>query len=117
MHQILLVEDDFLVALCTSTALVEGGYGVVHAENAAQARQALETDGFAALVTDINLGDGESGFDIARHWRTLQPHRPVVFVSGADAFRHAAEGVQPSDLITKPFEPEQVLAALGKWLH
>ncbi len=117
MHNILLVEDDILAATCTSLALEDGGYGVFHAANAEEAYEALKVDGFAALVTDINLGAGEDGFGVARHWRTLHPTGPVVFVSGEDAVRYAREAVQPSELITKPFEPALVLAFLKRWLH
>jgi len=117
MQQILLVEDDALTALVTSLALEDGGYGVHHAQNAAEAIDALKVDGFAALVTDIDLGQGEDGFGVARHWRALHPHGLVVFVSGQDAHRYAQEAVHPSDLITKPFEPDQVVALLNKRLH
>lgn len=116
-QQILLVEDDFLIAMVTSIALEEGGYGVFHAETAQQAFDAIDDNGFVALVTDINLGPGEDGFGVARHWRLAYPDGPVVFMSGADAFRYAAEAVQPSELITKPFEPAQVLAFLERRLH
>ena len=117
MRHILFVEDDPLIALDTSTALEDGGYEVFHAENAEQAIEAIEADGFSALVTDINLGDGEDGFGVARRWRERHPDGPVVFVSGADAHRHAAEGVKPSELITKPFAPEEVLAFLRRCVH
>ena len=116
-RHILLVEDDPLIALGTSLALEDGGYDVFHAENAQQACEAIERDGFSALVTDINLGPGADGFHVARLWREMHPDGPVVFVSGADAGRYEAEGIRPSELITKPFEPDQVLAFLGRCLH
>lgn len=117
MHQILLVEDDILAATCTSLALEDGGYGVFHACNAQEAYDAIEANGFAALVTDINLGAGEDGFGVARMWRRRHPAGPVVFVSGEDAVRYANEAVQPSELISKPFEPALVLAFLRRCLH
>jgi DNA-binding response OmpR family regulator len=117
MRQILLVEDDPLIALGTTLALEDRGYGVFHAETAEEAVNALEADGFSALVTDINLGPGADGFFVARRWREMHPDAPVVFVSGADAGRYEAEGVRPSELITKPFEPEQVLDFLTRCLH
>ena len=118
MNQILLVEDDILIAVSTSLTLEDGGYRVFHAENAQQAVDALKVGRFAALVTDINLGPGEDGFSVARSWRAINPDKPVVFVSGDDAFRYAGEALQPSELITKPFDPQQILAFLNlRLLH
>jgi CheY-like chemotaxis protein len=65
-----------------------------------------------ALLTDVDLGSGPDGFDVARHARTLYRRLPVVFVSGTMAAHHAANGVVNSAFVAKPFLPHQIMAAL-----
>ena len=67
-----------------------------------------------ALLTDIDLGKGPDGFDVARYARKLYPRLPVVFVSGTMGIHHAANGVEGSIFIAKPFHPVQVMKALDQ---
>ena len=67
-----------------------------------------------ALLTEVNLGPGPDGFDVARYARELYPHLPVVFVSGAIGSRHAANGFAESAFVAKPFHQRQILKALGQ---
>ena len=39
-------------------------------------------------------------------------HIAVVFISAANAHRHAVEGVSGSAFLAKPFSPKQIVAAL-----
>ena len=117
MHKILLVEDDVIVALDASLALEDGGYGVLHADNAVQAFDVMEAGGFAALITDVNLGPGEDGFAVARRWRSLHPGKAVIFLSGEDAAACADKGVQPSEWFAKPFAADRMLTLLDGLLR
>ena len=88
---------------------------VTEASSAAAAFQALETPGrLSGLVTDINLGAGPDGFEVALRARATCPDIPVVYISGSDGERHATEGVKGSVFVTKPMHPRQVLEALGR---
>jgi FixJ family two-component response regulator len=66
------------------------------------------------LLTDIDLGEGLSGFDVANHARKCYPNLPVVFISGAMAARYAAEGVAGAEFVAKPFHPLQIRDAIGR---
>jgi DNA-binding LytR/AlgR family response regulator len=73
----------------------------------------LDRHGYiSGLVSDIDLGLGEDGFDVARRARAAYPGLPVVFVSGAAAARHKAEGVEDSIFIDKPYHPRQIVEAI-----
>ncbi len=86
---------------------------VIEASNALLAVNVIDRLGYlSALVSDIDLGEGENGFDIARRARAAYPRLPVVFVSGAAASRHAAEGVEGSVFISKAYHPRQIVEAL-----
>jgi two-component SAPR family response regulator len=63
-------------------------------------------------VTDIELGVGPDGFEIARRARLANPEVPVVYLSGTELRRYASEGVNNSRFIPKPFSPDQLVKAL-----
>lgn len=115
---ILLVEDDFILNFGLRETLEEAGYRVVSVYCGEAALEALNRHPYlAALVTDIDLGVGPDGFDIASSARAAYPRLPVVFISGTMASDHAARGVAGSEFVAKPFQPQQVVAALGRAIH
>ena len=116
---ILVVEDEPLILLDLETALQEAGFEVVTAHNAAEAIAAFDAqpDEFKGLVTDIRLGAGQSGWDVARHLRQANSTLPVIYVSGDSAIHWGAEGVPESVMITKPFVLPQIITALATLLN
>lgn len=112
---ILFAEDDIVLnmALCESIEELGVSVNAVYSGQAAiEAINGLEY--MMALLTDIDLGLGPDGFDVARQARKLFPHLPVVFVSGTMGAHHAANGVVRSAFVAKPFQPLQIMAALDE---
>lgn len=70
-----------------------------------------------AIVTDINIGSGPDGWEVARTARKLNPGLPVVFVSANSNEDWAANGVPNSVMIAKPFVATQVVVALSMALN
>lgn len=117
MHaaRILFVEDNVICQLETSDALRRLGYDVVEAGSAAEATLIIEAPRrIHALLTDVDLGAGPDGYDLARSGRSVRPHLPVVYISATAGARHRAEGVEGSEFIAKPFRSEQVAEALER---
>ena len=116
---ILVVEDEPLILLDVETALQESGFEVVTAHNAAEAIAAFdaEPERFKGLITDIRLGAGKSGWDVARHLRQANSTLPVIYVSGDSAVHWGAEGVPESVMIAKPFVLPQIITALSTLLN
>ena len=113
--RILFVEDNRISSLLNCLVLRELGYEVLEAFCAAEALEIIDKhEPLSALITDINLGTGGDGFDVARRARVAYPHLPVVYISAAAAARFAAEGVERSEFIDKPFHPERMMEALGR---
>ena len=117
---ILVVEDDELVQGVTEDCLSEGGFEAVIASTGKQAIELLDAakGKFRALVTDINLRPGEiDGWQVAKHAREIDPHFPVVYMSGKDADDWASKGVPNSIMIAKPFAAAQLVTAISQLLN
>ncbi|MDP3174967.1 MAG: response regulator [Phenylobacterium sp.] len=112
-QRVLFVDDNVLCNLEMCDALRGHGYRVVSTFCATAAFEVLDRHQYlSALITDIDLGPGPDGFDLARHARAAYPHLPVVYISGSAAKRHAAEGVEGSIFISKPLGSRDMIAAV-----
>ena len=119
---VLVVEDEQLLRELVEPALADAGYSVLLAHNGSEALKYLEEreSGEAplrALVTDVQLGPGPSGWEIAKRARELHPEIPVVYVTGAAAAEWPSKGVPNSLIIQKPFAPAQVVTAVSQLLN
>lgn len=116
---IFVVDDDALILLTLEHALEDGGFACRSATSADEAARLFEVEGehCRALVTDVNLGDAVTGWDVARRAREYHPTLPVVYVTGDSAHEWAAHGVPNSILVTKPFVPAQIIHAVASLLN
>ena len=112
--RILLVDDNYLVNLELHEFLQDAGFAVESVYSGATALAALKCNPPWALVTDLDLGPGPDGFEVARYARLLRPGLPVVFISGDMAGRYPLEGVPGSDFIAKPCQGHQIVEALHR---
>lgn len=114
---VLLVEDNAGLREASSAILAAAGFEVRQAECVRDARSWLETGRMpAALLTDINLGEGPDGFDLAREARAMHPDLPVVYMSALCTGRFATEGVASARFVGKPFTARDMLMALTQVL-
>lgn len=117
VHRILVIDDEPSICAMLGDVLREDGYEPISATGDVEAYRRLETESstISALVVDINLGRGTTGFDIARYARRLNPEFPVIYITGAS---HTLEthGVEGGVLVTKPFDRDLLLATLREKL-
>jgi PAS domain S-box-containing protein len=114
---VLVVEDDPKVREL-SLQRVEGlGYVVIEAKNAAAAIAILEKQPVDLLFSDIGLGPGMSGFELARWVRKNRPGTRVLLTtghaSGAAAEENTRDGFQ---ILNKPYTRLQLAVALQEAL-
>ena len=112
---ILLIEDEVLIHELLATEFVEAGFEIVAADDGDRAIAELEKDAnrFRAVITDIKLGEGPNGWDVARRARELLPDMPVIYITGDSTHEWASKGVPNSVVIAKPFTPTQVSTAVS----
>jgi CheY-like chemotaxis protein len=115
---ILVVEDEALVRILVIEVLQDRGYDVRSATTAEEALLLLEAhcDDFDVLLTDINLGTGETGLQLAHRARKLCAGIRVIYVTGAAFAQAAAERVPDSRLIAKPYDLDAVCDAVAEAL-
>ena len=113
---ILLAEDDHLVASNLLEGLEEAGYQALHAGSGKAAIDLLNTRAtdIRALVTDIQLGPGPDGWQVAHRAREINPTLPVIYASGDSADVWAANGVPNSIMLQKPFAIAQLVTAVSQ---
>lgn len=115
---LLYVEDELLIQHDVTAGLGEAGFKLVVADNGKQALQLLAEHGaeLRGLVTDVNLGKGPDGWEVARAARQSVGGLPVVYVSAASLHEWTAHGVPGSTIIAKPFAIAQLLVAISSLL-
>jgi DNA-binding response OmpR family regulator len=116
--RVLLVEDEGAIAALLEETFQDHGFDVAVAGYADEAIRLLEAEpgGFPLLVTDVQLGPGGDGFDVARRARELDPDVRVVFMTGHAEADVAGRGVADALIAPKPFTPEQLVQLiLGRW--
>lgn len=113
MPQVLIVDDEPEILEIIQDALQARGVRVKAALSDKEAIEVLEREASetAVLVTDINLGVGVTGFDIARKARALNPGLTVVYITGnpepVDRF-----GLHGALMVQKPFCAEDLAEQL-----
>jgi CheY-like chemotaxis protein len=109
--RVLLVEDNPDVAQVTMGMLEALGYQITAVQSAAAAldRQEVAVD---VVLSDIVLGDGPSGLDLAEQLRERRPDLPVVLMTGYS--EALAKGRRLGlKVLNKPFGEADLAAALA----
>ena len=79
--QILLIDDEPLVAEMFESILVEQGYEVSTASNSLTAAKILENQVFDLIISDVRLRPF-SGFDLAAMARERMPDVEIILITG-----------------------------------
>lgn len=112
--RILVVDDDQALCEVLAEGLGDAGLEVAcaHSDRAAyNLIPMLPT--FRALVVDVDLGAGTTGFDVARFARRVIPDLLIIYMSGATANTSLDTfGVSEGQFLQKPFTPHDLLRRL-----
>lgn len=113
--RILHVEDDQDTRTLVACILHNEGWQVVSVENATSAFKLAAAGGFDLYLID-NWIDGDTENTLCRSLRSLDPHTPILFYSGAvfpsDIASALASGAQ--GYLEKPSTPEALVEAISK---
>lgn len=112
MTNILIVEDDPLIAELERDFLEANDYVVHMTENGADALQLLDESQIDAILLDIML-PGEDGYALCRKMRE-KTDIPIIFVTARkeEVDKIRGLGLGADDYIVKPFSPTELVARL-----
>ena len=116
--QLLLVEDDTMLAQALATGLERAGYRVDRAADAPAARLALSDHAYAAVLLDLGLPGG-SGLSVLRGVRERYDTTPVIILTARDQLSDRIAGLDAGadDYLVKPFQPDELAARLRALLR
>lgn len=104
---VLVVEDEPLVRMDITLAMVDAGFSVIEVPDAEQAIELLETRGSIGLVfTDVELAGTLNGFELAETIKQRWPEIPVLVTSGRAS---PPEDIADS-FIAKPYDTNVVIS-------
>lgn len=113
---VLIIEDEPIIALDIETLVEELGHRVCGvARTRTQAVQMATKMRPGLILADIQLADGSSGLDAVNDI-LLSFDVPVIFVTAYPERLLTGERPEPAFLITKPFQPDAVRAAISQAL-
>ena len=113
---ILVVEDEYLLQTDVLHALGKAGFEAHGVFSGEEALEAFANLPYEALITDARLGDGLSGWEVARRIREKDRTFPVIYLTASAVAEWASEGVPDSILIPKPYVTAPLMAALSRLL-
>ena len=116
--RILIVDDSFYMRTRLKNMLTDAGYEVVgEAANGAQAVEMATSTNPDLITLDVILPDN-TGLDVLKSLRLIQPNAKVVMCSAVGQEVIVTEAIESGALayIVKPFSEEKVLEIVGSAL-
>lgn len=112
-HKILLVEDDFALAMGTEYALRAEDYEVVSVGTLKQAREKISEE-FSLLLLDVMLPDG-NGFDLCKELREQGMKLPIIFLTAVSEEINIVQGLElgADDYVAKPYRVKELLSRIA----
>ncbi len=114
--RVLIIEDEPLISMDLAEITESLGHEVTTiARTATQAVNAAGSDAPGLVLADIQLADGSSGLDAVRDILSMF-EVPVIFITSFPERLLTGKRPEPTFLITKPYDPNAVKAAISQAL-
>lgn len=114
--RILVIEDEPVIAMDLIGTLTASGHSVVGvARTRSEATQIAERIRPDVVIADIQLADASSGLDAVQDILRLGS-LPVVFVTSFPEELLRGDRVEPTFVVTKPFNPDTLVVSIAQAL-
>jgi DNA-binding NtrC family response regulator len=115
MGRVLIVDDEPHMHKILASNLEQDKHVVSHARGVEDARLALGSNQYEAVLTDQKMPDG-GGLDVLAAAREVDPNLSVVFLTAVATLELAVESMRKGafDFLAKPFTPEVLRAAVQR---
>ncbi len=120
MARIIAVDDSASMRQMVSFTLKGAGHEVLEASDGVEAlKLANQSSGVDLVISDINMPNMD-GISLIKELRNLQPYKftPILMLTTESSTDKKMEGkaAGATGWIVKPFNPDQLLATIGKVL-
>jgi DNA-binding response OmpR family regulator len=111
--RLLIVEDNIELAQLLANGLIAARYETDIVNSAEEARDALRSVSYAALILDLGLPDGD-GLSILHELRRRMDPLPVLVLTARSGLQDRVNGLRSGadDYLAKPFALEELVARL-----
>lgn len=118
LNRILVVEDEASLRLVLVDLLKARGYAIDTVDTGKDVKGRIVTTNFDLVILDIMLPDTD-GFDVCRGLRDEGISIPVLMLTARDQTSDKIRGLRigADDYLTKPFDPEELLARIEALLR
>lgn len=115
--ELLIVEDDAVIAAGIEYSLEQEGFQVCIANSVAAARQLMSEKSFDFYLLDLTLPDG-TGYEICKEAKK-KADVPVIFLTAVDDEGNVVMGLDmgADDYITKPFRIRELISRIKSVLR
>ena len=116
-EKILIVEDEFKIAKTLKLGLSENGYYSDVANDGTIGYRLFQQHHYDLVILDINL-PGINGYDLCKHFRTVDSNIPIIFLTSLIGMNDKLKGYNlgADDYIVKPFEFKELLYKIKVFL-
>lgn len=114
---ILIVDDSASLRQVVKIALTGAGYGVIEAVDGKDALAKLDGRKIHLIISDVNMPVMD-GIELLKQVKAHATYKftPVIMLTteGGDAKKQQGQQAGAKAWVVKPFQPEQLLAAVAK---
>ena len=120
-HQVrvLFVDDEPAIRVSLPAILRMHGFEVTSASDVGEALQAVASQPFDVLISDLNIGSPGDGFTVVSAMRRTQPNCVTLILTGYPAFETALQAIrsQVDDYLIKPAGVIELVTAIEEKLR
>jgi DNA-binding response OmpR family regulator len=111
--RLLIVEDNIELARLVAASLLAAGYETDVVGSVGEARDAVRSVKYAAMILDLNLPDGD-GLSVLLELRRRMDPLPVLVLTARDGLQDRVSGLRngADDYLAKPFAVVELVARL-----
>ena len=116
--KILIVDDDSNLLQVLKIRVESSGYDVIVAEKGEEALKAAQNEDLDLSIVDLQLEHGD-GITLMRHLHLILPCMPVIILTAFGTIESAVRAMKDGahGYLTKPFNPQELLANIKKALE
>lgn len=115
-HPILVVDDDRAIADIISSFLREEGYSVVVAHNGKEALEHAKAALVDLILLDMKMPVMDGWAFAAAYRHQVKSHAPIVVMTAAHDSRQRANEIAADGFIAKPFDLDDLLAVVRRYV-